>query len=103
MAGSASFLSPAQEDALKAFVGATLPRSTREVGAIIEREFGLVHESRSNPIPGRVSTLVATVGQNADSRHRRRPLPLVHRCVIIRMQRSTGARKLCTSTPKVRC
>jgi transposase len=50
MGGSASFLSPAQEDALKAFVGATLPRTTREVGAFIEREFGLVYESRSGLI-----------------------------------------------------
>src|ERR1700757_343237 len=32
MGGSASFLTAAQEDALKAFVGATLPRSTRQVG-----------------------------------------------------------------------
>src|SRR6202142_1464665 len=40
MGGSASFLSTAQEDALKAYVGATLPRSTRQVGAWIEQEFG---------------------------------------------------------------
>jgi transposase len=50
MGGSAGFLSVAQEDALKAFVGATLPRSTRQVGAFIEREFGLVYESRSGLI-----------------------------------------------------
>ena len=30
----------------EAFVGATLPRSTRQVGAFIEQEFGLVYESR---------------------------------------------------------
>jgi transposase len=47
MGGSAGFLSLAQEEAVKAFVGATLPRSTREVGAFIAREFGLVYESRS--------------------------------------------------------
>ena len=47
MGGSAGFLSTAQEDALKAHVGATLPRSTRQVGAWIEQEFGLVYESRS--------------------------------------------------------
>jgi transposase len=47
MGGSAGFLSAAQEAALKAFVAATLPRSTREVGAFIERQFGLVYESRS--------------------------------------------------------
>lgn len=48
--GSASFLSAAQEEALKAFVGTTLPRSTRQVGAFIEQEFGLVYESRSGLI-----------------------------------------------------
>jgi transposase len=50
MGGSASFLSAAQEDALKVFVSATLPRSTRHVGAWIEQEFGLVYESRSGLI-----------------------------------------------------
>jgi hypothetical protein len=40
-------LSAVQEEALKAFVATTLPRSTREVGAFIVREFGLVYESRS--------------------------------------------------------
>lgn len=50
MGGSASFLSAAQEEALKVFVGTTLPRSTRQVGAFIEQEFGLVYESRSGLI-----------------------------------------------------
>jgi transposase len=50
MGGSAGFLSAAQEEALKAFVGATLPRSTRHVGAFILKEFGLVYESRSGLI-----------------------------------------------------
>jgi transposase len=48
--GSAGFLSSAQEDALKAFVSATLPRTTHQVGAFIVREFGLVYESRSGLI-----------------------------------------------------
>ncbi len=48
--GSASLLSAAQEDALKVFVSSTLPRSTRCVGAWIEKEFGLVCDSRSGPI-----------------------------------------------------
>ncbi|MBY6243012.1 IS630 family transposase [Methylosinus sp. Sm6] len=43
-------MSAAQEEALKAFVGATLPRSTRHVGAFILKEFGLVYESRSGLI-----------------------------------------------------
>jgi transposase len=50
MGGSASFLSAAQEDALKAWVAAALPRSTRQIGAFIEKEFGLVYESRSGLI-----------------------------------------------------
>ena len=50
MGGSASFLSAAQEEALKAFVSETLPRSTRHVGAFILKEFGLVYESRSGLI-----------------------------------------------------
>jgi transposase len=48
--GSASFLSAAQEGALKVFVSAALPRSTRQIGAWIEKEFGLVYESRSGLI-----------------------------------------------------
>jgi hypothetical protein len=38
--GSASYLSVKQEDDLKAWVGAALPRSTRQIGAWIEKEFG---------------------------------------------------------------
>src|SRR3954471_16027493 len=48
--GSASYLSVQQEDNLKAWVGAVLPRSTRQIGARIEQEFGLVYESRSGLI-----------------------------------------------------
>jgi transposase len=44
--GSASRLSPAQEEALKAYVAASLPRSTRQIGAYGEKEFGVVYESR---------------------------------------------------------
>jgi hypothetical protein len=40
-------LSAKQEDDLKAWVGAALPRSTRGAGAWIEKECGLVYESRS--------------------------------------------------------
>jgi transposase len=50
MGGSASYLSVPQEDALKAWVGATLPRSTRQIGAWIEQECGLVYDSRSGLI-----------------------------------------------------
>jgi transposase len=50
MGGGASFLSAAQEDELKAWVAAMLPRSTRHVGAWIEKQFGLVYESRSGLI-----------------------------------------------------
>ncbi len=50
MGGSASFLSAAQEEALKVFVAAALPRTTRQIGAWIEKEFGVVYESRSGLI-----------------------------------------------------
>jgi len=45
--GSASHLSNAQEVALKAWITATLPRSTRQIGAYIEQTFGVVYESRA--------------------------------------------------------
>ena len=45
--GSASYLSAKQEDDLKAWVGVALPRSTRQIGAWIETEFGVDYESRS--------------------------------------------------------
>jgi transposase len=48
--GSASYLTVKQEDDLKAWVSAALPRSTRQTGAWIEKEFGLVYESRSGLI-----------------------------------------------------
>src|SRR5450756_2713249 len=48
--GSASYLSVKQEDDLKAWVGAALPRSTRQIGAWIEKEFGLVYAGRSGLI-----------------------------------------------------
>src|ERR1039457_5568649 len=48
--GSASYLSVKQEDDLKAWVSAALPRSPRQIGAWIERGFGLVYESRSGLI-----------------------------------------------------
>jgi transposase len=48
--GSASFLSAVQEVALKAWAGAMLPRSTRQIGAFIAKEFGRVYESRSGLI-----------------------------------------------------
>jgi transposase len=48
--GSASRLSAAQEEALKAYVAQALPRSTRQIGAFIEREFGIVYESRAGLI-----------------------------------------------------
>jgi len=51
--GSTSRLSAAQEDALKAHVAQVLPRTTREIGAFIEREFGVIYESR----PGLIACL----------------------------------------------
>ena len=47
---SSSRLSLVQEEALKAYVAQTLPRTTRDIGAFIEREFGIVYESRAGLI-----------------------------------------------------
>ena len=48
--GSASYLSAEQEARLKAWIAATLPRSTNGIGAWIAKEFGVVYESRSGLI-----------------------------------------------------
>lgn len=48
--GSSSRLSMVQEEALKAYVAEALPRTTRQVGAFIEREFSIVYESRAGLI-----------------------------------------------------
>jgi len=48
--GSEGLLTRAQEETLKAYVAATLPRTTRQIGAYIEREFGVVYESRAGLI-----------------------------------------------------
>ena len=45
--GSESHLSPAQEQALKAWISNILPRSTRQIGAWIKQEFGVVYKSRA--------------------------------------------------------
>lgn len=45
--GRSCQLAAEQQDKLKLWVGETLPRTTREIGAWIEREFGVVYESRS--------------------------------------------------------
>jgi transposase len=48
--GSACRLSDAQQGQLKAWIAETLPRTTREVGAWIERECGIPYDSRSGLI-----------------------------------------------------
>ncbi len=48
--GSACRLSEAQQDRLKGWITATLPRTTREIGAWIERECGIVYQGRSGLI-----------------------------------------------------
>lgn len=48
--GGASRLSKMQEAALTSWIAGALPRSTRQVGAYIAREFGVVYESRSGLI-----------------------------------------------------
>jgi transposase len=48
--GSACRLSGVQQDKLTAWITETLPRTTREVGAWIETECGIIYESRSGLI-----------------------------------------------------
>jgi transposase len=48
--GSACQMNDAQLEEIKAWVTATLPRSTRQIGAFIERRFAIVYESRSGLI-----------------------------------------------------
>jgi transposase len=48
--GSACQLNDEQQDKLKAWVGAVLPRTTRQIGAWIEKEFGYVYAGRSGLI-----------------------------------------------------
>ena len=48
--GSACRLSDEQQDKLRAWIGETLPRTTCQVGAWIEKEFGIAYESRSGLI-----------------------------------------------------
>jgi transposase len=48
--GSACHLSTEQRQRLKLWIAETLPRTTRHVGAWIEREFGIVYQSRSGLI-----------------------------------------------------
>jgi transposase len=48
--GSACQINGEQQEKLKVWIAAALPRSTRQIGAWIETEFGLVYESRSGLI-----------------------------------------------------
>jgi transposase len=48
--GSVCRLSAGQQERLKSWITETLPRTTRHVGAWIEREFGIVYQSRSGLI-----------------------------------------------------
>ena len=48
--GSACQLSREQQEKLQAWVTETLPRTTRQIGARIEREFGVAYEGRSGLI-----------------------------------------------------
>jgi transposase len=48
--GSSGLMNAEQAEALKAWVNATLPRTTRHIGGWIAKEFSLVYESRSGLI-----------------------------------------------------
>src|SRR5487761_31501 len=50
LGGSACRLSVARQDRLAAWIIATLPRTTREIGAWIEREFEIAYQGRSGLI-----------------------------------------------------
>src|SRR5512136_1914730 len=69
--GGASRLSKMQEAALTSWISETLPRSTRQIGAHIEKEFGVVYESRSGLIAllhrlGLEYTKPETIGRKLD-------------------------------------
>jgi len=69
--GCASRLSKMQEAALMSWISETLPRSTRQIGAHIEKEFGVVYESRSGLIAllhrlGLEYTKPETIGRKLD-------------------------------------
>lgn len=69
--GSASHLCGKHEEALKAWVAETLPRSTRHVGAYIKKEFGVVYESRAGLVAllhrlGLQYTKPETIGRKLD-------------------------------------
>ncbi len=75
--GSSSRLSAAQEEKVKAHVSQTLPRNTRAIGAFIEREFGIVYESRSGLIAllhrlGLEYHKPEVIGRNLDAEKQRR-------------------------------
>jgi len=67
--GSACRLSEAQQGRLVAWIAETLPRSTREIGAWIERECGVTYQGRSGVI-----ALLHRLGME-----HRRPTPLACR------------------------
>ncbi|HMK90257.1 MAG TPA: helix-turn-helix domain-containing protein [Methylocystis sp.] len=75
--GSASHLSKAQEETLIGRFATTPPRSTRQVGAFIEKEFGVVYESRSGLIAllhrlGLEYSKPETIGKQLDPKSSRR-------------------------------
>src|SRR3981081_2399990 len=60
--GSTCRLSDAQQDKLKSWITETLPRTTVGVGAWIEKEYGIVYESRSGlvALPHRLAWSIAS-------------------------------------------
>jgi hypothetical protein len=47
--GGSCRLTVERQDKLKLWIAETLPRTTREVGAWIEREYGISYEPLANP------------------------------------------------------
>ena len=56
---------------MRAWVGAALPRSTRQIGAWIEKEFGLISENRS-----RLIALLHRLGWSTTSRRLQRRMTI---------------------------
>src|SRR3974390_116518 len=106
--GSSSHLSKAQEEALVAWVAATLPRSTRQVGAYVERGFGVGYESRAglialSPRSSRAGVAgAAGTARQAALHSRLLPTFEPDRALVGRHARTSDAQQMPCALPRVR-
>ena len=78
--GSACQMSDEQQDKLKAWVASALPRSTRQIGAWIEKQFGLVYAGRSGLISAAESSRTRiSQARGYSAQARRRQTTRLHR------------------------